>query len=166
MVECSQWEVFMQLNSRQETLHQAAVQLFGQHKKIESRLVEVLVEIDQEKIYKKFKRRSLFEYCVSLLGMTEAQAYAFITVARKSNEVPELKNSLRVGQLTVSKASRFVAILSSENAGELLEFAQTHSSREIDSEVKKRKSSTQAFHTYINSLPRQEFGKSLKSLGV
>jgi 5-methylcytosine-specific restriction endonuclease McrA len=61
-----------------------------------------------------------------------------ITVARKTREIPELRAAVDHGQLSVSKASRIVSGLTKENASEVISFAMTHTSNEIDEEMARR----------------------------
>jgi hypothetical protein len=103
--------------------------------RIEGLLVASLEEIDRLQFYSSLGYASLFTYAVTALRLSEATAYGFITVARKSREIPELKQGILNQKLTVSKAVRIVGSLSVENAAELIHFASTHSTRETDRKV-------------------------------
>jgi HNH endonuclease len=128
-------EVFMQLSLDQKNLHHRALALTAQHRRIESTLIVVLKEIDKTKLYKKLGQPSLFTYAVKLLGLTESVAYGFISVARKSDQVAPLFKAIEEQRLSVAKASRIVAALTNENAEALIEFANSHSTRETEFEV-------------------------------
>lgn len=119
-------------------LHERAVQLCREHRRVEFALIEVLQEIESRRMYRAFECTSLFKYAVDILGLTESVAYAFILVARKASAVPELQQTLRAQSLTVRKALRTVSILNSSNASEIIEFAKTHTSRELDQEIARR----------------------------
>jgi 5-methylcytosine-specific restriction endonuclease McrA len=69
-----------------------------------------------------------------MINKSEAISYALISIARKSREVPVLRSS----GLSVSKASRIVSILNRDNASELIRFAKTHTSKQIEAEVARR----------------------------
>ena len=77
-------------------------------------------------------------YATKILGLSEPVAYSFIAVSRKSLKVPQLKAAIQARQLSVSKASRIISTLRSENAEELISFAQTHTTRQIDFEIARR----------------------------
>jgi 5-methylcytosine-specific restriction endonuclease McrA len=124
-----------QLSLYEKSLHERALTLSQKHRRVESVLVATLEEIDRLRFFRRLGYSSLFTYAVTALQLSEATAYGFITVARKSREFPELKEGIVNQKLTVSKAARIVASLSAENAGELIEFASTHSSRETDRKV-------------------------------
>jgi len=71
------------------------------------------------------------------LGLTESVAYGFITVARKARKVPALSQAVRTNELSVAKASRIVATITSENAEELIEFAKAHTTGEVERKLNK-----------------------------
>ncbi|MGE0528840.1 MAG: HNH endonuclease [Bdellovibrionales bacterium] len=126
------------LNPRLRGLHARALDLSRKHRCLEWEIVQILQEVERTKLYKRLGCSSLFTYCVQSLGFTEAVAYAFISVARKSLQVNELKVALQEQKLSVSKVHRLVSALTAENAKELLEFAVTHSARELEREVARR----------------------------
>jgi hypothetical protein len=59
-------------------------------------------------------------------------------VARKSREIPELRCAIEEKTLSVPKASRLVSGLTAENANELITFAKTHTTRELERELARR----------------------------
>ena len=124
----------MQLSTAQLKLHNLAIELCAGHRRLEAEIVRLLLQIEKQKIFRVLGYSSLFNYAVKALDLSEATAYSFITVARKCGECPALFSSIESQHLSVSKASRIVSALSQENAAEL-EFAKTHSSRQIDLEV-------------------------------
>ncbi len=123
------------LSENQLELHERAIQLSFEYRRLEGELILILDEIDQQKFFKRLGYASLFTYAVGALGLSEANAYAFISVARKSREIPELKIAVIEQKITVAKASRIVAAINKENAPELVKFAQTHTTRQTEIEV-------------------------------
>jgi hypothetical protein len=124
-----------QLSVQHMALHQRALDLSRELGHLEWQLIEVLQKIDQTKLYKTLGHSSLFQYAVNALNLSESVAYCFISVARKSAVELQLKTAIQNKTLSVSKASRMVPALTNQNAKELIEFAKTHTSREIDFEV-------------------------------
>ena len=92
-VDMSEKCTVYKLTSYQNTLHQRALDLSRKHRKIEFLLVEVLQEIDHQKLYRAFECTSLFKYAVDVLELTEAVAFAFIAVARAAKEVAVLQET-------------------------------------------------------------------------
>jgi hypothetical protein len=129
---------YLKLTVQQTELHATALRLSREYRELEARLCECLREIDETKLFKKLGWPSLFIYATRELGLTEAVAYAFISVARKSREIPQLKAAIEEKTLSVAKASRMVSGLNLENAGELIDFAKTRSTRELEAELARR----------------------------
>lgn len=125
------------LNPTEQSLHQKAIHLAREHRRVEWEIIRVMQEIDRAKMYKKFGCTSLFKYSVDALGLSEAVAYSLISVARKSVEVPALKHAIQHGELSANKASRIVSVLTQDNAASLIEFAKANSRRAVDWEVAK-----------------------------
>jgi len=131
-------QIQTQLSPQANPLHEKALVLSREHRRVESQLVSLLMEIDCLQLYRLLGCASLFTYVVSMLGFSEGAAYQLITVTRKAKDIAALQTALEEQRLTVAKASRIVSVLSVDNASELIEFASRHTSRETDLEVARR----------------------------
>ena len=80
-------------------LHEKAVSLAKTYKQSESDLLDVLVQMRERNVCFDLKYPSLFSYCTLALGLSDAQACYFSQVAKKSLEVPELKQAIAEGTL-------------------------------------------------------------------
>jgi hypothetical protein len=118
-------------------LHLKALEAAKHHQASEVSLLQILEQIDREKVYLVMGYNSLFIYCVEALKLSESQSYSFMTVCRKSKEVPELKKEIESGGLTLSKARRIVPVLTKENHSEWIEKAKTLPKAELEKEVAK-----------------------------
>lgn len=118
-------------------IHNDCVNLARRYLKAEAALVAQLQLVSKFEIHKKLGKRSLFVYATDICGLSEALAYTFSSLARKSNQHPELDSAIKSGGLSVSKASRLVSVISKANATSIIEFAKNHSFREIDREVRR-----------------------------
>lgn len=123
------------LNEKQKAIHQRAMYLSRRHRALEAELIATLREVADEQIHRRLEYTSLVKYAVDALGLSEAVAVAFVTVARKSADVSELSAAIRTGELSVSTASRMTSVITSENARELIEFAKSHTHRELNLKV-------------------------------
>ena len=123
------------LNEHQRSIHNRAVYLSRRHRALEAELIATLRLVDEEQIHKRLQYTSLVKYAVDALGLNEAVAVAFVTVAKKSAQVAELAGAIRKGEVSVSTASRLTSVISDENARELVEFAKKHTHREINLKV-------------------------------
>jgi 5-methylcytosine-specific restriction endonuclease McrA len=129
------YQALTRLSEKEQALHERALQLSQRHRQTECLLIETLDEIDQLKLYRTLGYSSLFTYAVGALGFSEAVAYSFITVARKTRELSLLKEAIQDEKLSVAKASRIISALTPKNANELIDYAATHTTRETDQEV-------------------------------
>jgi hypothetical protein len=123
------------LTNEQSALHQRALNLSREHRRVEWHLIEILEEIDRTKLFKRLGCSSLFQYAVQHLKLSEPIAYSFISVARKAQIAPRLREALKSETISVAKAARMVSALTAENSDDLVAFAETHSTRELDFEV-------------------------------
>ena len=112
-------------------LHQEALEEVRTFHRSESRILDLLQKIDNARLYLEMGYPSLFKYSVGYLKLSEAQAWAFMTVARKSKEVPQLKTQIESGELSVSTAKRIVPVLEQANHVEWIEKANELSRNRI-----------------------------------
>ena len=82
------------LSSSQVKIHERAVSLSREYSRLERELVEVLREVDKSRLFRRLNCRSLFGYATKLLGLSEAVAYSFINVARKTAVVADLREAI------------------------------------------------------------------------
>lgn len=127
----------MSLTLEQERLHNQAIVLCRECRKMEWPIIEILQRIDNSKLYRKFECSSLFVYAVKHLELDESVAYAMITAARKAKEIPRLAQSLKENEISVAKASRVLSTLTKDNAEQLISFAESHTANEINQEVER-----------------------------
>lgn len=118
-------------------LHQQALSLSKNYHLIESQLLDVLEKINDQKMYLTLGYDSLFTYCVSALQLSESKAYSFSALLKKSKAVPEIKQQVQSGALTLSKASRIVSILTPENKDQWIEKAKILPKQELEKAIAK-----------------------------
>ena len=123
------------LSPSQIKIHNKALTLSQRHREIESEIIEILFRVESSKLYKNFGLTSLFAYAVEKLNFTEAVAFSFIAVMRKSRLLPELKQAISGREISVSKIQRFLPVINQHNAKGLIAFAKTHTNREIEKEA-------------------------------
>ena len=96
-------------------MNNAALILDGKARKLakdylltEGELLSVLTEMHQRKLFVPLNYANIFEYCEKALNLSRSQAYYFKSVAEKSVEVPEVKQAVVEGKITLSQARRIV----------------------------------------------------------
>lgn len=123
------------MNKNANLLHEKALEAARKYASAEAELLAVLLAIDNDRAYRELGHTSLFNYAVQALKLSESTAYNFITVARKSREVPALMTEISRGTLSVSKARKVVPVLTRENQDEWIGKAQTLPQRSLEKEV-------------------------------
>lgn len=127
----------MKLSTQETEVHNRALRFASELHNAEAQVVEVLRDVEKLKLYRKLGHRSLFEYAVNALGLERAVAYSCITVARKTSQIPELKAAVATRKISVYKASRLAPSLDRSNAKALIKFAEEHTTREVEQEVRR-----------------------------
>jgi 5-methylcytosine-specific restriction endonuclease McrA len=120
-----------------QVIHQQALDCAKNFKRAEGALLEIILKVDDRKVFRELGYPSLFAYVVGALKLTEAQAYQFIGVARKSREVPELKEAIHQGSLNVSTARRIVSVITPENQKSWIDKATSLPQKKLEMEVAK-----------------------------
>lgn len=116
-------------------IHEKAIAIARSFRDSEAQLLAVLQQVEEENVYLHQGFPSLFSYAVECLSLSEAVAYNFICVARKARAVPELKEAIARGALSVSKARKITPVLTNENKTEWLEKAVNLSQRDLEREI-------------------------------
>lgn len=123
------------LSADAQRIHARALYLSKVHRKVEIKIVEILLRVLEQKIHRQLGHPSLFDYVVKRLELSEAQAYALCSVAKKSRELPELKTALERGRLSTYKASRVISVVTPENVTDVISYAETSTTRDLEKYV-------------------------------
>ncbi|MFL5815472.1 MAG: HNH endonuclease [Bdellovibrionia bacterium] len=118
-----------------KVLHEKALQITKTNLRAESELISVLQEIDDCRGYREMGFKSLFDYATQGLGLSESVSFNFITIARKSREVPKLHEMIQRQEVTVSNARMIASVLTLENQDRWLSSAAELSKRELEKEI-------------------------------
>lgn len=116
-------------------IHKAALNAAKAFKRSEIELIEILEQVDRNRVYYHQGFSSLFKYTVDALGLSEEVAYIFINVCRKTREVPALKDAIKTGSITVSKAKKITSVLTPQNQNYWLAMAKTSTKRILEKTV-------------------------------
>jgi 5-methylcytosine-specific restriction endonuclease McrA len=117
--------------SDDDLLHELA-SLLRQSRRVEADLVAHIGEVDARRLFRREACPSMFAYCTEALGLSEAEAYLRITVARASREHPPLLTMLREGRLHLSALARLAPHLTVANRAAVLGRAVGRSKRQIE----------------------------------
>lgn len=101
----------------------------------EKELVSIFEELGMTKGFLQLGFTSLHDYGVRRLKLSDATTCNIVAVARKTIEIPELKQAIQSGELSISKARKITPVLTKENKSEWIQLAKTSTSREIERAV-------------------------------
>ncbi|MCM2282757.1 MAG: hypothetical protein NDI61_13030 [Bdellovibrionaceae bacterium] len=104
-------------------------------KSCEAELIRCLQEVDRFLVHRFLGYNSLFQYSLHALKLSEAQSYAYITVARKAQDLPQLQEAITKGDLTVSKAVRITSVINEANQQKWIGLALELPKRDLEREV-------------------------------
>lgn len=102
--------------------------------RLETELLNIIVEMDKQKSFHYLGFPSLFQYVTEELKLSPNIAYTFINVARKSHEVPELKDEIARG-LSIYKAKKMTSVINKDNHGTWLQIAKEKTHKQLEREV-------------------------------
>ncbi len=118
-------------------IHGEAVRLAKLFSQTNVALIEILQKVIQKNVFVELGYSSLFNYCTDALKLSHDTAYSLWKIAAKGLEVPELKERIARGTISISNARKIVPHITRENSEVWLEKAQTLSQRELEKEIVK-----------------------------
>jgi len=116
-------------------LHEKAVRLAKDWLATEAELLNVIMEVEGIKLFRGMGYSSLHAYIVDALKLSPAVAFNFISVARKSFEVPELKAAVQNQELNINTARKIVPVLTPKNHKAWIEEANTSNQKDLEKKV-------------------------------
>lgn len=122
-----------------ERIHEEAFRRAENYRGARGPLIEILVQVEAKRVFERYGYASLFKYCLDFLKLGEDEACTLIAIARKSRDVPEIKELVDQGKLTISNARRIAPLVNADNKDLWLEKAQTLSQSKLLQEIVKVK---------------------------
>lgn len=116
-------------------LDEKAVRVAKHLSSCEKELVCIFEEFQKSKGFLQLGFNSLHDYGVRRLKLSDASVCNIVAVARKTIEVPELKQAIQSGELSIAKARKITPVLTKKNKSDWIELAKTSSCREIEKAV-------------------------------
>lgn len=118
-----------------KTMDQELKNLAKNYLELENEILELIIQMDHSKGFYQLGYNSLFSYMTQSLKLSPAITYNFINVARKSMEVPRLKEQVVSGKISIYKAQKMTSVINEENQDRWFELAQKKTHRELEREV-------------------------------
>ena len=107
-------------------------ELTGQSRRAEADIVAHIAEVEERRLYARAASPSMFVYCMTVLHLSEAEAYLRIAAARASREHPMILAMLSDGRLHLTAIAELRRHLTLENRDGLLARATHRSKRQIE----------------------------------
>lgn len=116
-------------------IHERAVARARKYLVAEFALLDAIMEVDQHRVFKRFGITHLTPYCIKKLRLSQEVAACFVRVARKSVSVPQLREAVRDGRITISAAKAVASVITPENQEIWIEKASTLTRSELEREM-------------------------------
>jgi hypothetical protein len=123
------------LTAAEKALHEKSLKDAGNYMIAEAVILQDVCDIEEMKLYEKFGYTSTYSYCIKVMKLSEFITNSCIGIARKSKKIPELKQAIDQGELTVSTAVRIVPVLKEENKEEWINKAKTLTKSKLERAV-------------------------------
>ena len=115
-----------------EQLDRSAQAISVKEKKNTALLIAHIAEIAKRNYHLELGYKSIFEYCLKRLNLSEGSVYRRTQVAGVCRRFPQLLEALRAGRLNLTAASLIAPHLTEENAEDLIRRAAGKTKRELE----------------------------------
>lgn len=103
------------------------------------KFIGLLPEVNRRCLYEQKGFSSIFEFAAKLCGLSKDQVYLALNLEKRFEDKPILKKMLVDGEVSISKLSRVVSIVTPENEEELAEKIKLLSKSALDTWVRDAK---------------------------
>jgi hypothetical protein len=125
----------MTSESKFQSLHNNLLLLVQQERRLTSKILDLLQKVEDQKLYLNSGYANLFDYLVRGLGYSESLAYQRKAALKLCKVLPETKEKINQGALslaTIARANRVLNTKSIPEKRELLQQLENKSSRQVD----------------------------------
>jgi hypothetical protein len=106
--------------------------VYRRSRECHAELVRVLVAVSERRLHLKEAQPSVFEFCVKVIGMSNASAQRFAVAARLATQIPGLIERIQRGEIHLSTLLMMRHHLTPQNANELLELARGRTRYQVE----------------------------------
>jgi 5-methylcytosine-specific restriction endonuclease McrA len=101
-------------------------------RKITSEIIEFTQEINRRKVYLEYEVTSLFAFLTKVIGYSRSAAQRRIEAASLSNEIPEIHESLKSGELNLSHVSLLAQCLKQKESESTIQVSKAQKQELIE----------------------------------
>ena len=116
-------------------LHRKAKSLSHVYLNSEAELLDTLMAMAEENLFVRLEFTDVFDYVVRELKISESRAGYFRRVAQRARVIPELKQAVVSGALSLSRARRIVGVIDNTTAGFWIDAAIHWKQKDLEREV-------------------------------
>jgi hypothetical protein len=116
-------------------LNEKAEKLAANYLATEGEILTTLMEMKRHAVFAEINYSGIWDYCHRHLKLSPAQSHYFRAVADASETVPELKNAVVAGEITLSEARRISPVIKPENHAHWISQVKTLPQLELDKAV-------------------------------
>ncbi len=118
-------------------LHEKILSLVAEERRVTVNIIEHLQDIYNDKLYVRWGFSNLFDYMTRALGYSESCAYRRVNAVKLANQIPEIKEHLKTGDLTLTNLAMAQSLFTSEKLDndtkkEILERLKNKSKRQAE----------------------------------
>src|SRR3954463_15238139 len=106
--------------------------IVGRRNQITAEVLAYLAELDQRQLFLDLGYPSLFDYCVTALGLCESTAGRHIAAARVCRSYPQALDQVARGDLHASALGVMKKLLTADNADQLFELCMRKSTLQVE----------------------------------
>lgn len=116
-------------------LHKKAIELGHTYLNCEPMLLETLMAMAEENLFFRLGYTGMWDFLFKELHMSESQASYFQRVAQRARGIPELKEAILCGTISLSQARRIVGVIDHSNAHEWILAAKSLKQKDLERKV-------------------------------
>ena len=113
-------------------IHNRAVVIASNFENGGASVVDILIEVHNEKVNSTFGYPRLFRYAHEAFHLSKNNAYYAVSVAEKCLKIPNLHREVSTGNISLSTAKKMVSVITPENHAVWIERAKTLTTRKLE----------------------------------
>lgn len=122
------------LTNRQ--LHKLACEYGGRSLHWRDKLIGLLPELYRRKVFEDYGFGSIFEYAAKIAGLSQEHVRRTLNIEKKAENLPQLREALVSGEVSINKLARVISIATPENEGELVALVKELPNRALETMVR------------------------------
>src|SRR5580700_429971 len=124
-------------------LHEKALRLAKTYRTSECELLDTLIEMSERNLFIQMGYLDMFDYLTKALNLSECQSGYFSRVAQRARVIPQFREAVVSGRISLSQGRRVCGMIDQENFEEWINAAESLTQRELEAKVAQKRPRTQ-----------------------